>query len=211
MAVGAALLFLLVPRARALTAHATRLQALRDWAVASEALPVRSALTSLEIGERSKRASALRAALDETYDDLRTLEAAQDAKPERARQTFDVLDRDADGAVTLDDVLAAATEVLDGVDRERLEARFAEADADASGALDFYEFETYWRSQQRHQDGDLAARPGAGNARDVANYLGRFPLVSASFWTRDDLSERSRRVDAFSGTRARGTRTLKRR
>ena len=64
MAVGAALLFLLVPRARALTAHATRLQALRDWAVASEALPVRSALTSLEIGERSKRASALRAALD---------------------------------------------------------------------------------------------------------------------------------------------------
>ena len=64
MAVGAALLFLLVARARALTAHATRLQALRDWAVASEALPVRSALTSLEIGERSKRASALRAALD---------------------------------------------------------------------------------------------------------------------------------------------------
>ena len=158
MAVGAALLFLLVARARALTAHATRLQALRDWAVASEALPVRSALTSLEIGERSKRASALRAALDETYDDLRTLEAAQDAKPERARQTFDVLDRDADGAVTLDDVLAAATEVLDGVDRERLEARFAEADADASGALDFDEFETYWRSQQRHQDGDLASK-----------------------------------------------------
>ena len=158
MAVGAALLFLLVARARALTAHATRLRALRDWAVASEALPVRSALTSLELGERSKRASALRAALDETYDDLRTLEAAQDAKPERARQTFDVLDRDADGAVTLDDVLAAATEVLDGVDRERLEARFAEADADASGALDFDEFETYWRSQQRHQDGDLASK-----------------------------------------------------
>ncbi|KAH8052516.1 lysophospholipase [Aureococcus anophagefferens] len=155
MAVGAALLFLLVARARAFTAHATRLRALRDWAVASEALPVRSALTSLELGERSKRASALRAALDETYDDLRTLEAAQDAKPERARQTFDVLDRDADGAVTLDD---AATEVLDGVDRGRLEARFAEADADASGALDFDEFETYWRSQQRHQDGDLASK-----------------------------------------------------
>ena len=87
MAVGAALLFLLVARARALTAHATRLQALRDWAVASEALPVRSALTSLEIGERSKRASALRAALDETYDDLRTLEAAQDASEARGACT----------------------------------------------------------------------------------------------------------------------------
>jgi hypothetical protein len=38
-----------------------------------------------------------------------------------------------------------------------------------------------------------------------------FPLVSADFWTSDHLSERSRRADAFSGTRARGTLTLKRR
>ena len=44
-----------------------------------------------------------------------------------------------------------------------------------------------------------------------ASYLGRFPLVSADFWTSDHLSERSRSVDAFSGTRVRGTRTLKRR
>jgi hypothetical protein len=44
-----------------------------------------------------------------------------------------------------------------------------------------------------------------------ASYLGRFPLVLADFWTSDHLSERSRRVDAFSGTRARGTLTLKRR
>merc|ERR1712091_264814 len=43
-----------------------------------------------------------------------------------------------------------------------------------------------------------------------ASYLGRFPLVSADFWTSDHLSERSRSVDAFSGTRARGTLTLKR-
>ena len=43
------------------------------------------------------------------------------------------------------------------------------------------------------------------------SYLGRFPLVSADFWTSDHRSERSRRVDAFSGTRARGTLTLKRR
>jgi hypothetical protein len=43
------------------------------------------------------------------------------------------------------------------------------------------------------------------------SFLGRFPLVSADFWTSDHLSERSRRVDAFSGTRARGTLTLKRR
>ena len=43
-----------------------------------------------------------------------------------------------------------------------------------------------------------------------ASYLGRFPVVSADFWTSDHLSERSRSVGAFSGTRARGTRTLKR-
>jgi hypothetical protein len=43
-----------------------------------------------------------------------------------------------------------------------------------------------------------------------ASYLGRFPLVSADFWTSDHLSERPRSVDAFSGTRARGTLTLKR-
>ena len=43
------------------------------------------------------------------------------------------------------------------------------------------------------------------------SFLGRFPLVSADFWTSDHLSERSRSVDAFPGTRARGTLTLKRR
>ena len=43
------------------------------------------------------------------------------------------------------------------------------------------------------------------------SYLGRFPLVLADFWTSDQLSERSRSVDAFFGTRARGTLTLKRR
>ena len=43
------------------------------------------------------------------------------------------------------------------------------------------------------------------------SYLGRFSLVSADFWTSDHLSERSRSVDAFHGTLARGTPTLKRR
>ena len=43
------------------------------------------------------------------------------------------------------------------------------------------------------------------------SYLGRFPLVLADFWTSDHLSERSRSVDVFFGTRARGTLTLKRR
>ena len=59
------------------------------------------------------------------------------------------------------------------------------------------------------------ARLGAGKESEIPNFkgshLGRFPLVSANFWTSDHLSERSRRVDAFSGTRARGTLTLKRR
>jgi hypothetical protein len=56
---------------------------------------------------------------------------------------------------------------------------------------------------------------GAGKECEISNfggsYLGRFPLVSANFWTSDHLSERSRRVDVFPGTRARGTPTLKRR
>ena len=55
----------------------------------------------------------------------------------------------------------------------------------------------------------------AGQESEIPNfkgsYLGRFPLVSADFWTSDHLLERSRSVDDFSGTRARGTLTLKRR
>jgi hypothetical protein len=55
----------------------------------------------------------------------------------------------------------------------------------------------------------------AGKESDIPNfkgsYLGRFPLVSADFWTSDHLSERSRSADAVSGTRARGTLMLKRR
>ena len=59
------------------------------------------------------------------------------------------------------------------------------------------------------------ATVGAGQESEIPNfkasYLGRFPLVSADFWTSDHLSERSRSVDAVDGTRARGTLTLKRR
>ena len=55
----------------------------------------------------------------------------------------------------------------------------------------------------------------AAQESDIPNfkgsYLGRFALVSTDFWTSDHLSERSRSVDAFSGTRSRGTLTLKRR
>jgi len=58
-------------------------------------------------------------------------------------------------------------------------------------------------------------RRGAAKESEIPNfkgsYLGRFPLVSADFWTGDHLSERSRSADAFPGTRARGTLTLKRR
>jgi len=51
-----------------------------------------------------------------------------------------------------------------------------------------------------------------GGARELADSsLGRFPLVSADSGTSDHPSERSRRADAFAGTRARGTPTLKRR
>ena len=55
---------------------------------------------------------------------------------------------------------------------------------------------------------------GAGKESDIPNfkgsYLGRFPLVSADFWTSDHLLERSRSVGAVSETRARGTLTSKR-
>ena len=55
----------------------------------------------------------------------------------------------------------------------------------------------------------------AAKESEIPNFkgsdLGRFPLVSADFWTSDHHSERSRSVDAFVGTRARGTLTLKRR
>ena len=61
---------------------------------------------------------------------------------------------------------------------------------------------------------DALVMNGAGQESEIPNfkasYLDRFPLVSADFWTSDHLSERSRSVDAFPGTRARETRTLKR-
>ena len=61
-------------------------------------------------------------------------------------------------------------------------------------------------------DGPAAFR--AAKESEIPNFKGsdlaRFPLVSADFWTRDHLSERSPSVDDFSGTRARGTLNLKR-
>jgi hypothetical protein len=63
---------------------------------------------------------------------------------------------------------------------------------------------TYWhRENQGRKESEIPNLKGSD--------LGRFPLVSADFWTSDRLSERSRSVGAFSGTRARGTLTLKRR
>ena len=54
----------------------------------------------------------------------------------------------------------------------------------------------------------------AAQESEIPNFkgsdLGQFPLVSADFWTSDHLLGRSRSVDVFSGTRARGTLTLKR-
>ena len=64
-----------------------------------------------------------------------------------------------------------------------------------------------------HPGAEVAAR--AAKESEIPNfkgsYLGRFPLVAADFWTSDHLSERSRSVDVFFVTRARGTLTLKRR
>jgi hypothetical protein len=67
----------------------------------------------------------------------------------------------------------------------------------------------------RMNNGNTPAHRRAGKESEIPNFkgsdLGRFPLVSADFWTTDHLLERSRSADAFSGTRARGTLTLKRR
>jgi len=56
-----------------------------------------------------------------------------------------------------------------------------------------------------------AGQGGKRARRAQGSSLGRVPLVSADFWTSDQLSERSRSVDAISGARARGTLPLKRR
>ena len=70
------------------------------------------------------------------------------------------------------------------------------------------------REAERRAKEELTAQRGAGKACDIPNFtgsdLGRCPLVSADVWTSDHLSERSRSVDVVSGTRARGTPTLKR-
>ena len=54
----------------------------------------------------------------------------------------------------------------------------------------------------------------AAKESEIPNFkgsdLGRSPLVSADFWPSDHLSERSRSMYAFSGTRSRGTLMLKR-
>ena len=61
--------------------------------------------------------------------------------------------------------------------------------------------------------GAARVRPRAGKGCEIIPSLrgsldfGRFPLVSADFWTSDRLSERSRRVDPFTGTRARARNT----
>ena len=71
------------------------------------------------------------------------------------------------------------------------------------------------RDDWADRDASAGASTRAAKGCEIPNFkgssLGRFPLVLADFWTSDHLSERSRSVDAFSGTRARETLTLKRR
>jgi len=72
-------------------------------------------------------------------------------------------------------------------------------------------FPSAWTCYRRYAEFD-AVYGRAGQESEIPNFLlGRFPLVSADFWTSDHLSERSRSVNAFPGTRARGTLKLKRR
>ena len=119
---------------------------------------------------------------------------------------LDVLDRDATAAQLRDYIDDAYAVILD-------RAKHCEAHVETlEGLAD----ETLFLS-----GADAAAERAvrvarrAGKGCEIPNFkgssLGRFPLVSADFWTSDHLSERSRSVDAFPGTRARGLLTLKRR
>ena len=103
--------------------------------------------------------------------------------------------------------------VVDGELREGDRVRFKSADGRSYGVQ---ELGLLTPAQQRTK-GLVAGCVGYGAAKESelpdfkGSSLGRFPLVSADFWTSDHLLERSRSVDACSGTRARGTLTLKRR
>jgi hypothetical protein len=83
-------------------------------------------------------------------------------------------------------------------------------DRDSSGEIDMDEL----NGMLKELYGKRYAANRAGKESEIPNFkgsdLGRFPLVSADFWTSDHLSERSRSMDAFPGTRARGTLMLKR-
>ena len=87
------------------------------------------------------------------------------------------------------------------------------ADPGGAIAISIYIIMAWWDIARDHIEQIVGNR--AAKESEIPNfkgsYLGRFPLVSADFWTSDHLSERSRSVDAFSVTRARGTLTLKRR
>ena len=124
-----------------------------------------------------------------------------DALKARAAKDDDAAALDRERAVdalgqcrAIKDVLrAVGLDLARGLDRAAARARNLEAGGGGAGLV--------------------AAR--AGKESEIPNfkgsYLGRFPLVSAGFWTSDHLLERSRSVDAFSRTRARGALTLKRR
>ena len=89
---------------------------------------------------------------------------------------------------------------------------FKSLDHDGSGQVHYHEFLAATIEAEGLLDPEtLQDTFDPGRETGASFYLGRFPLVSADFWTSDRLSERSRSVDAFSGTRARGTLTLKRR
>ena len=85
--------------------------------------------------------------------------------------------------------------------------------AQASPAEDCVRFVVKANPRPELQVVAASARAGKGceNPNFKGSYLGRFSLVSADFSTSDHLSERSRSVNVVSGTRARGTPTLKRR
>ena len=127
------------------------------------------------------------------------MEAARDAAGDReaARAGTQRARRDLERAIQR--LAAARAGGVDGSQRvhvatARLEA--ARAARDASVAA------------ERAVDGRAGKESEIPNFK--ASYLGRFPLVLADFWTSDHLSERSRSVDAFFGTRARGTLMLNR-
>lgn len=72
--------------------------------------------------------------------DTGAAEAEMDERVDRARKTFDKIDADGSGAITLPELLEGLGEIHIEADPEEMKRMFEEVDEDGSGLIDFLEF-----------------------------------------------------------------------